>query len=30
VTFKKAPRARKGAEEQIPLGNAEIEDEGPF
>jgi len=30
VTFKKAPKARKAAEEQIPLGNAEIEDEGPF
>ncbi|MGA8154196.1 MAG: DNA methyltransferase [Terriglobales bacterium] len=30
VTFKKAPKARKAAEEQIPLGGAEIEDEGPF
>jgi len=28
-TFKKAPKARKAAEEQIPLG-AEVEDEGPF
>jgi DNA modification methylase len=28
VTFKKAPKARKAAEEQIPLGGAE--DEGPF
>ncbi len=29
VTFKKAPKARKAAEEQILLGT-EIEDEGPF
>ena len=29
VTFKKAPKARKAAEEQIRLGT-EIEDEGPF
>jgi len=28
VTFKKAPKARKAAEEQIPLGNGEIEE--PF
>jgi len=30
VTYKKAPRARKAAEEQIPLAGTEIEDEGPF
>jgi len=30
VTYKKAPKARKAAEEQIPLAGAEIEDEGPF
>jgi len=28
ATFKKAPKARKAAEEQIPLGNGEIEE--PF
>jgi len=28
VTFKKAPRARKAAEEQMPLGGTEIEE--PF
>jgi site-specific DNA-methyltransferase (adenine-specific) len=28
VTFKKAPRARKAAEEQMPLGQTEIEE--PF
>jgi hypothetical protein len=30
VTYKKAPRARKAAEEQIPVAGAEVEDEGPF
>ncbi len=30
VTYKKAPRARKAAEEQIPLAGAEVEDGGPF
>lgn len=30
VTFKKAPKSRRAAEEQIPLGAAEPEDEGPF
>jgi len=30
VTFKKAPRSRRAAEEQIPLGTAESEEEGPF
>jgi hypothetical protein len=30
ATFKKAPKARKAAEEQMPLGGAEAEDEGPF
>jgi site-specific DNA-methyltransferase (adenine-specific) len=30
VTYKKAPKARKAAEEQIPLAGAEVEDEGPF
>ena len=28
ATYKKAPRARKAAEEQIPLGEAEMD--GPF
>jgi len=28
VTFKKAPKARKATEEQMPLGGTEIE--GPF
>ncbi|HEY8670049.1 MAG TPA: hypothetical protein VIL63_04350 [Terriglobales bacterium] len=30
VTYKKAPKARKAAEEQMPLAGAEAEDEGPF
>jgi len=30
VTYKRAPRARKAAEEQIPLAGTEVEDEGPF
>jgi len=30
VTHKRAPKARKAAEEQIPLTPAELEDEGPF
>jgi site-specific DNA-methyltransferase (adenine-specific) len=30
VTFKKAPRARKAAEEQLALGGTDVEDEGPF
>ena len=30
ATYKKAPRSRKAAEEQIPLAGAEVEDEGPF
>jgi len=30
VTHKRAPEARKAAEEQIPLTPAELEDEGPF
>ncbi|PYV69348.1 MAG: hypothetical protein DMG97_22155 [Acidobacteria bacterium] len=30
VTYKKAPKARKAAEGQIPLTGAEVEDEGPF
>ena len=30
VTFKKAPKSRKSAEEQIPLSGPESEDEGPF
>jgi len=29
ASYKKAPKARKAAEEQIPLG-ADIEGEGPF
>jgi hypothetical protein len=29
VTHKRAPKARKAAEEQIPL-TTEVEDEGPF
>lgn len=29
ATFKKAPKARKAAEEQIPL-STDVEDEGPF
>jgi len=29
VTFKKAPKARKAAEEQLPLGGGDTEDEGP-
>ena len=30
ITYKKAPRARRAAEEQIPLVGPEVEDEGPF
>jgi hypothetical protein len=30
VTYKKAPTARRAAEEQILLAGAEVEDEGPF
>jgi site-specific DNA-methyltransferase (adenine-specific) len=30
VTHKRAPKARKAAEEQIPLAAADEEDEGPF
>ena len=30
ATFKKAPKARKAPEEQIPLNGAEAGDEGPF
>src|SRR5206468_1257408 len=30
ATFKKAPKARRSAEERIPLAGAEVEDEGPF
>ncbi|MGO9087791.1 MAG: DNA methyltransferase [Terriglobales bacterium] len=30
ATFKRAPKARKAAEKQIPLGGAEIEEDGPF
>ncbi len=30
VTYKKAPKARKAAEEQMTLSAGEVEDEGPF
>ena len=30
LIFKKAPKARNAAEEQIPLAGTETEDEGPF
>ena len=30
ATFKKAPRARRAAEEQIPLAGASEQDDGPF
>ena len=30
ATFKKAPKARKAPEEQMPLNGAEADDEGPF
>lgn len=30
VTYKKAPRARRAAEEQMTLSGGEVEDEGPF
>jgi hypothetical protein len=30
VTFKKAPKARKAAEERLALGGADLEDEEPF
>ena len=30
VTYKKAPKARKAAEQQMPLTGADPEDEGPF
>jgi len=30
VKFKKAPKSRKSAAEQIPLSSADPEDEGPF
>lgn len=30
VTYKKAPRARRAAEEQMTLSATETEDEGPF
>ncbi len=30
ATFKRAPKARKAAEQQIPLSGTEIEDDGPF
>lgn len=30
ATYKKAPRARKAAEEQMTFSRGEVEDEGPF
>jgi hypothetical protein len=30
VIDKKAPKARKAAEKQIPLARADVDDQGPF